>query len=103
MSLLKFLKGIFSPKKVAETPVTIAIKSPEVFPPLVNQPVEEEAKVEPEAAPQETAKVVAEPKKEAKTVKDIKSKSKKAEAPQDAAKPKPKPNTKSKPPKGESK
>jgi len=106
MSLLKFLKGIFLPKKVAETPVTIV--KPEDYPPLVNK-VQESAK-EALEAPVETAPKTAEQPIEAtmtpeeapapltekptKTVKDIKSKSNK---PEPAPKPKPKSRPKPKP------
>lgn len=95
MSLLKFLKGIFSAKKAeAEMPVTI-VKSPEVFPPLVNQAETEAPALEVQAdAPQAPA---AEPTEQVKTVKEIKSKSKKAEAkPSEPAKAKPKARSKPK-------
>jgi hypothetical protein len=118
MSLLKFLKGIFLPKKESETPVTIV--KPEDYPPLVNKvqkpvkkevvleapietlPIEQPIEVKPTEQPIEATMTpeetpVTPQEKPTKTVKDIKSKSNKpdvAPKPKTKSKPKPKPKPK---------
>ena len=94
MSFIEFLKGIFSPKKQVEVPVSVDLElKAKDFPPLVNpeapaQTEELGLPAQPQDAPQQTAQEQA-PAETAKTVKEIKSKTKK-EAPDATAKPKPK-------------
>ena len=114
MSILNFIKNLFSSKKQAEMPVTIDLnlKNKEVYPPLENKPSkvkEVPVEVAPETpvvheevtqapvVPQitdavTTVKPTDEPKK---TAKDIKAKAKK-EVPTAEEKPKSKPKPKNK-------